>query len=362
VDSHRGYFAGVELRTDRREVVVRVPSTHGSSPARRLLGTLPATAQRDAGAPGQSGRRATHRAGAADRSRWTVRFVSARFSLAELEAVRAEMNRREPWASIVRPVLTEWYVDVARNRVVIGVATITPALREAARRAFGERAELSVVAAPAVPFSRTDDWAPWVGGSLIRTPATGSSCSSGYVLRNIFSGQRALVTAGHCGRLNDTVTNNGDPIGTIIHRTRTENGYDFAMIGGQTYEAWLYQGPPGSDFGDWVRGGYDVVVGDEVCLDGASSGELCNARVDALDLCRRFTDGVTICHLNRVQSTDGWSIGARGDSGGPVFRYDAAGQKVAGSIVGGTDEATTAYFHDILVPGWPSVGWNLDQV
>jgi predicted CoA-binding protein len=27
-----------------------------------------------------------------------------------------------------------------------------------------------------------------------------------------------------------------------------------------------------------------------------------------------------------------------------------------------TDGATTAYFHDILVPGWPSVGWNLDQV
>jgi hypothetical protein len=154
------------------------------------------------------------------------------------------------------------------------------------------------------------------------------------------------------------VTNNGDPVGNIVTRTLTPDGIDVATIGGRTYEAWMYTQGPASNVGQYIRGSRVSYVGLGVCTNGASSGENCNARVTATDVCFRYSDGVRTCLLDQVSSTNGSIIVRGGDSGGPVITYDAGGLKIVGTIIG--PESTVSYFHwtAYTIPS----GWQVDYL
>jgi hypothetical protein len=157
-----------------------------------------------------------------------------------------------------------------------------------------------------------------------------------------------MVSAGHCGSLGATVTNNGDLVGTVVDRQLAQNGLDYTHIGGRAYEAWMYTGGPASDVGLPITGTILSGVGLGVCTNGATTGENCAGRVNAIDVCVTFSDGITTCFLDEAVSTNGSALSNPGDSGGPVIAFDAAGLKVVGIIIGG---ATTTYFHSYQPAG-----------
>jgi hypothetical protein len=119
----------------------------------------------------------------------------------------------------------------------------------------------------------------------------------------------------------------------------------------------MYTGGPASNAGLPIKGTALSGVGIPVCTNGATSGENCAGTVTAIDVCVTFSDGITTCFLDEARSTNGSSLSAPGDSGGPVIAFDTEGLKVVGIIIGG---AATTYFHSYhyLVPA----GWVVDTM
>lgn len=56
------------------------------------------------------------------------------YSPAVLASVRVRIPSAQPWARVVRPTLSQWYVDPQADRVVVGLTRITGAARAAAGR------------------------------------------------------------------------------------------------------------------------------------------------------------------------------------------------------------------------------------
>lgn len=333
VEAQRATFGGISFDQRTGIATVRYDDSVGESTARSRLGLS---------------------AGAHDSRRVVLKQV--RHSLQELDAVRERVASDPAWRAAAGTSVAEWYADVERNVVAVGVTELTAGVAQAARRLFGDLVRLHV-AARGERTSRVDDFEPWTAG--IRINIGGSGCTSGFVIRTIAAPiQRRLVTAAHCGALGATVTNNGDVVGTVVQRIFTERGLDVAYVGGRSYEAWMYTHGPDSDIGQWIRGATPSAVGLPVCTNGATSGENCNGRVTAVDVCFRYDDGVTSCFLSKVESTNGSVIARPGDSGGPVITYDAGGLKVMGTIIG--PAGTTTYFHSFqrLVPA----GWTVDYL
>jgi hypothetical protein len=336
VDGARATFGGVSVDEATGTLTVRYAKGAGEAAARARFGGL---TTRKAPAKGQ---------------RWRVQFAPVSHSLAELYAVRQTVAADRAWLSGAG--VTEYYTDIERNLVAVGVEKLSAELQAQAGARFGDLVRLHTAARPDALSTRLDDFEPWVAGSRIVSGDRG--CTGGFVIRTdvFFVPVRWLVTAGHCFAEGATVTNNGDAIGTVVSRTFTNNGLDVEYVGGQTYEAWTYKGPPTSDYGDAIRGPRISLVGRSYCTNGATSGEICSGTVDAIDLCVLFDDGVTRCSLDRMRG--GVTLSRRGDSGGNVFAYDSAGLKIGGIIIGGL--GTTTYFHSYhyLIPP----GWQLDAI
>lgn len=278
-----------------------------------------------------------------------MKLVPVSRSLAELEAVRQRISSAR-W-QLDGAALSEWYIDIAGNRVAVGVTKVTPKVVAAARAEFGDRVSVHE-AARATRLSRTADWKPW--GAGIRITSGGTACTAGFFIEVPGTpATRRMVTSGHCFANGAVVTNNGAAIGTVSGRNLTDNGKDVEYVLG-TFTPWTYKGPSTSDYGDFIRGTKASVVGQTFCTNGAFGGEVCSGTVNATNLCVLMTDGITTCSLDRMVS--GGAVMTRlGDSGGNVFTYDAAGLKVGGMIVASGSGGTTTYFHPaaaVTPMGW----------
>jgi hypothetical protein len=325
-DADPATFGGVSLNEASGTVTVRYANGQGQAAARsRLGGVASLSATRGAG-------------------RWRVDLVPVRHSVAKLDDVRQKMADAPAW----RPVMSEWYVDITRNVVAVGVTSLSPKLTAAAQAEFGDLVRLYEAARPS-RASRTDDWAPWGGG--IRINSGGFGCTSGFAIEVPGTpASRKMLTAGHCFALGATVTNNGEVVGTVSSRTLAQNGKDVETINGN-FMGWTYKGPPTSEYGDTIQGAKASVVGQTFCTNGATSGEVCSGTVNAKNICVTFSDGITTCQLDRLGGNV--TLVRSGDSGGNIFAYDAAGLKVGGIIIGGS--GGTVYFHpaSAVVPmGW----------
>jgi hypothetical protein len=335
VEHDRGIFGGISFDEDTGTATVRYASNAGATAARTRLGAV-----------------ADQRAGG-----WRVILRPVQHSLADLDTVRHEVAADPEWRETVGPLLSEWYTDVAHNQVAVGVTALTPEITEAAEQAFGDTVSLHV-APRQQRESRQDDFEPWTAGIRIFF-SSGGGCTSGFVIRTVSTPvQRRLVSAGHCGPLGATVTNNGDLVGTVVDRRLDENGLDYSYIGGRAYEPWMYTGSPTSDVGLPIHGSILSGVGLSVCTNGATTGENCTGKVTAIDECVLFSDGITTCFLDRAESTNGSTLTAPGDSGGPVIAYDSSGNlHVVGTIIGGGGPLVYFHSYHYLVPA----GWVVDS-
>ncbi|MFD9902949.1 hypothetical protein [Streptomyces sp. NPDC059063] len=211
--------------------------------------------------------------------------------------------------------------------------------------------------ASAAPASRTNDPQPHRGGAEIVTAVGGGTelvCTSGFAVRRVEDGKRAMVTAGHCsdGQPGPEATSGEFRYGAFAKSSFTEKA-DLGLLTGtplkpQTYAPtlWTDGGAAGSPVARRVLGKADApVVGQKVCVSGKATKLLCDVEVYSL------TNGVQCEKKPPHRCTRGLGIAVKertvvslpADSGAPVFvpidtvidGHQVHGAMIVGMLVGG---------------------------
>ncbi|MEU7576603.1 hypothetical protein AB0B50_03240 [Streptomyces sp. NPDC041068] len=206
--------------------------------------------------------------------------------------------------------------------------------------------------ASGAPASRHNDPQPHRGGAEYHVTVSGRTyaCSSGFAVRRVEDGKRAMTTAGHCpSAVSGLETTSGEfRFGTFVKAVDNEK-VDAALISGtrvkpQVYAPtlWTDGGPPGTPVARRVLGKADgPVVGQSVCVSGKVTKLVCGIEVKSLtdgESCE--DDPVEICTRGLVRAEKpNVNIVHEGDSGAPVFvpiDTEIDGHKVYGAmLVGG---------------------------
>jgi streptogrisin C len=235
-------------------------------------------------------------------------------SLRELEAITTQLNGPRPDALrrrvIAQPrneALTSSYIDPASNTVRATVNDAGAAKALASR--YGDAITVTISAERPELLDR-----PMDGGDGINT----YSCSAGFNLRNPSTGQRFLLTAGHCVSSGSTLKGHG-PVnfGPVL-----ESWFPYFddALARNTNTAYWTQGP-------WVdlhapsgsvietRGFTDAPVGTIVCKSGISTQWTCGL-ITAKDVSVTYVDGSTVHGLTRHSA-----CAEHGDSGGSTVSF-----------------------------------------
>ncbi|OLF16501.1 alpha-lytic protease prodomain-containing protein [Actinophytocola xanthii] len=330
-----------------------------------------------------------------------VRVHEVKHSLADLQAVASRIKVAQPWAEVTEGLLTSWAVDPITNSVRVGLTTITPEVRAAARGAFGDTVTLfaeerlqamtkvtplpegarvpvdvSRDAKAVTPAERSRlpgppliDFAPYVGGDrmwrLVRQETAVMQCTAGFMWHNggtVYS----MSSAGHCGRVNYPWTQGyfDQAANTLYETGPMGTPYVSAHVGNGGVDAMLM------DNGEWIPyiwentfGGshnltpvtylHNAIVGQRVCFNGSFTMTKCSGTVRNSDACYEILDTnpdtgqsytVISCNLVRVESPE--RIVQWGDSGGPVFYGDPrdGGVGATGIISAGNSAGTVGFY------------------
>jgi hypothetical protein len=283
----------------------------------------------------------------------TLRLLPAGHSMRELTAVRDRVATEAGWAAKAKPVLSEWYVNVATNTVDVGVTKVTPELTALAQQRFGSLVRLHQADRPTL-HTRQVDSVPWYGGIRINM-SSGGFCTTGFPVLRTGSTQRGLLTAGHCGPVGTTVRNNGVVVGSFATSSAGQE-LDAALITGSSYGSFVFGGTAAAGTARRVSAELHPFNGESLCLSGSVTGENCSGRIDAQDICVVFAGNNPRCHLGRITSTNNTVLSQGGDSGGPAYQLKSDGSVWAyGLIIGGG--GTTSYTNGTsrAVPS----GWRL---
>ena len=306
--------------------------------------------------------------------RWMLKFSVGGQALATLKAVARAVPTTEPWRSTVADRLVSWYVDPKLGQVVIAFSELDPVLTDATHARFGSRVAI-VRAQPAEPlYDRLSDGQAYSGSDRIAY-SDGFECTAGFkVYKPISPGvfHYGMLTAGHCWAVNTVVkqgyyrTGTGCPLqlittgnmGKVTIRSYGNNLVDAEFLDGTatstaTYPNMWY-GPQTSKHGcpstSGERGLVNVTgsrasfAGAHVCFNGSMTGEDCNGTVAVTDVCKQYSQGPYVCHLDMVNG-NGHVLAVEGDSGGPIESSNGLG---TGVVIWGTvaaKETDNSYFY-----------------
>jgi hypothetical protein len=333
-------FGGLYLDTQNNTLVVQVVSGPPAASAQQAVAALPRATVKMRGLLPST----------------TMRIDTVARSRATLEAIKDRITTDRAWAAAAGATLSEWYVDVFHNRVSAGVTTVTDAVRQAAAARFGNAVDLHFQPL-AVPTSKRADSSPWKGGSQIYV--NGHDCSSGFTVVNTATGNRAQLTAGHCGNVGDPVTQNGAWIGNITYKEFGDHTRDFALYSGSQYGSKVYTNQDTAV----ALTGVDtfLLVGSyNTCFSGGLMDDMnCASQITALGMCAAFdipyNPRYTVCGLVKaIPIVTPVNLVYYGDSGGPVLRRTQPigggpwSYWAVGLIVGRSgDSQNSVYFHPI---------------
>lgn len=373
------YFAGLSVDSANAEVTVRYAEHQDLATTQHLLDHFPRVD--NASEPLSS------------QQEWHIALQPVARSRADLEAIQQQLMTREPLASLLQPLVSQWSIDVVHNAVNVGVVRLRQSLLEDVQRAFGDA--VTLVERPRLRrYSRTvaADDGTLSGGAQIYRPS-GTRCSSGFPVE-LDGSLRGFTTAGHCA-LNQpdypTITNTDEKyLGNLLsfHWGFAEN-QGFGIVWSQETDASLifdylfsgqaqpvpkvYVGGTNSNTRRYIRGYREPLLGETVCFSGALSGENCRAVITNTDVSAVFYIdggiGMLLSGLVEASSWDGSVIARPGDSGGPVYVKENIGwnQVVTGvgAIEGGpsSEPSSTAYLVPIskVAPdGWELVAASCD--
>lgn len=226
------------------------------------------------------------------------------------------------------------------NRTVVSMAELNAAKADILKTAG---IESEIVEDDGVQLSRTraNDASPFYGGGMMYSYTVNgsfgkqleSACSSGFSV-SIFGVPHA-TTARHCdadnwyspggGTYQSSGTQRQSPLGAARFLEAAGDGYVFD---GRWDNSEGYSKP--------VEGLQDVMLGDQVCTDGANSGVHCWARVSEMSYW--FKDKYGMFQNIIATKIGGGYASVAGDSGGPVLIPHSNGKVGAvGMIQGETD-------------------------
>lgn len=294
-----------------------------------------------------------------------VEIRAARYSLADLDASKAQLDSMLTRGEQVPAGVYGWYVDVQGNSVVLAIGK------------GGQKAGIDFVAASGAsvdsirfvveeeqPSLRSD-----LKGGLgyLRNPGDGYlyACSIGF---NVTKGSTpGFVTAGHCGEAGESVYLELSPKWTLGPKIGTFTASSFPQPGetGNDY-SWVTE-VAGNNFlpvvygwgaGDvTVRGSTEAAIGAAICRSGRTSGWRCGT-IEAKGQTVRYTSGETILNLTR---TTACSEG--GDSGGSFITTPGQGQGVlsggSGNCKGKLPNKRTRSYYQPLLPILSAYGLTL---
>lgn len=317
------------------------------------------------------------------------------YSSATLLSVMARIPNAQPWATIVRSTLSQWYVDARADRVVVGLTRITSAARAASRHAFGGAVQLTVaprasltvrnlgtatrlVRLPSrrtIPNSsggvRRNDGSPFYGGDeIISYVKEGTKydvvqCTSSFDAYDTLNKWNVMLTAGHCsadfpsdtwysGYISGQTFYVGAKEGTIDDETFNNKDPDAMTITQEklgTFSAHVFVGSATSSTNYPLDGSDSFKTGELICTDGVDSGAaICGPSVTHTGMCVVFKEGsgtINVCDLAEATYSKAFCI--PGDSGGPVYVDMGTTKKVyaLGTIEGSTTGENNCYMNEL---------------
>lgn len=284
-----------------------------------------------------------------------IEVRSARRSLAELDASKAQLDAVQARGGKVPNGVYGWYVDLPSNSVVVSVG-------KGAQQAGIDFAAASGVDVQSVRLETAEEQPSLrvdVKGGLgyLRNPGDGYlyACSVGF---NVSQGSTpGFVSAGHCGDAGENVYFEpsqwtlGPKLGSFAASSfpapgQTGNDYSWIRLdAGHTQSPTVY----GYGNGDvTVRGGTEAAVGAAICRSGRTSGWRCGT-IEAKNQTVNYSSGETILNLTR---TTACSEG--GDSGGSFITGPGQAQGVlsggSGSCKGKLPNKRTRSYYQPLLP------------
>lgn len=310
---------------------------------------------------------------------YTVTYVPVKHSQQALESAANAISAARtvdgvPW--------TVAGTDPRTNKTLIGVPTVTPALRAKVKAAYGDLVELQATgkvttevkvdhyaspeaartaAAAAVlpqdvsPVNRLIDSNPWYGGDrLVRIDGNNViQCTAGIVYADPYYAPNQMLYAGHCapkgygwkqgyydGAFHYSPSNNGH-YGVTGWQTFNGGYTDAALITGDQgsqYALDIYVN--GSTF--WHQSGYAYnQAGNGFCSDGSYTQENCHGVIQSCGNKVQYSDGTVAYDMCIGTSNDGSRLSQHGDSGGPII---SGSPMVARGIISGGNEGNTIFF------------------
>lgn len=253
-------------------------------------------------------------------------------SYADLIALKYQLASAADWITAQGVEMDAWGPDPASNTVRIWSASYSAAGLTAVSARFGD--SVSVVGGPRWQAAdRYNDGYPYRGGDYINI--SGAGCTAGVGVTS-YDASRAkfLMTAGHCGVNNNTVTHNNAAIGRLSRVWPIPPGYslpeDTALIQtGSASSIWLDESTVQN-----VYQTQNLTVGDAVCKSGYTTEFTCGAHMYNHNVMVSYA-GRTFDHQDQVgRGSDPLYFGDHGDSGGPVVV--GHGSPVGVNIVGFT--------------------------
>lgn len=186
---------------------------------------------------------------------------------------------------------------------------------------------------PFTRLTRSNDAEPHWGGAEITDFER--NCTSGYTVRKTSNGLNHMVSAGHCGSVNEAIAqpDTGFSYGTVKFKAAFP-ATDALLIGGETFSGRIYIGNE-AGIQMPVSNAGNPVLSATYCFSGSETNESCGHVVNDTDEIVCFEDG---CTQHLVVFT-GSSLG--GDSGGPIFiKVGTTSVLIRGHIVGGSPTET----------------------
>lgn len=242
-----------------------------------------------------------------------VRQVS--YSLRYLQAVQTRMASDWPRLDAQGFAISGIGIDIAHNRVSVGLNTVTADFAEALTSSYGPAIEVLQEPGPE-PFScvsRSNCANPLKAALQIYNATRGIPCASGFVASDGFGGDAYLITAGHC--LYGSFTHNGSGIGQVIEDSYynwSQADAEVINISDTQRSNEIYQSPTSvlhitarqSYLGDYV--------GEAVCISSYYYGNNCGT----------ITDNEYDAHYSGLYFQDQRRanyLAHGGDSGGPIY-------------------------------------------
>ena len=198
------------------------------------------------------------------------------------------------------------------------------------------------------------------GGAAIINNETGGRCTSGFGVKN-GSGQRFLLTAGHCGRIGGS-WRNGNGSRQIGTASAEHVSHDLLLIPTSS-DHFIWDGGATTDMfvktvvnWDWAYGG------EYVCQSGSTSGAICgiqNSGEGNWSFCDTDLYGTYECYsdLIRAAHVGGQKPSQKGDSGGPVFTLSGIYNVIAkGTVSGSSLTANNVMYYQDFGTAWRDFG------